>query len=227
MEIAIANVPRVAGKMYVCPDVSGSMRSPVTGLWRGSTSAVTCVDVAGLMAKTGMTRLDAPQDRPFYDRLSLWPTFTVNGFHSGYGGPGSKTVLPCEAFVKCDMRLISAQGVDEILDKVEAHVARHAPEVTVVRQGGMEPSSTPLDSPFTEPLRQAILAAWGVEPLLVPPMGGSLPDYVWTKILGVPSFIVPYANHDEANHAPNENLEVVRFINGIRTGAALLAFLAK
>ncbi|RLT33151.1 MAG: M20/M25/M40 family metallo-hydrolase [Chloroflexi bacterium] len=185
------------------------------------------VDVAGLMAKTGMTRLDAPQDRPFYDRLSLWPTFTVNGFHSGYGGPGSKTVLPCEAFVKCDMRLISAQGVDEILDKVEAHVARHAPEVTVVRQGGMEPSSTPLDSPFTEPLRQAILAAWGVEPLLVPPMGGSLPDYVWTKILGVPSFIVPYANHDEANHAPNENLEVVRFINGIRTGAALLAFLAK
>lgn len=185
------------------------------------------VDVAGLMAKTGMNRLDAPQDRPFYDRLSLWPTFTVNGFHSGYGGPGSKTVLPCEAFVKCDMRLISNQRVDEILDKVEAHVARHAPEVTVVRQGGMEPSSTPLDSPFTEPLRRAILAAWGVEPLLVPPMGGSLPDYVWTKILGVPSFIVPYANHDEANHAPNENLEVERFINGIRTGAALLAFLAE
>lgn len=184
------------------------------------------VDVAGLMAKTGMTRLDEPQERPFYDRLSLWPTFTVNGFHSGYGGPGSKTVLPCEAFVKCDIRLVSEQSVDEILDKVEAHVARHAPEVTVIRQGGMEPSSTPLDSPFTAPLRQAILAAWGQEPLLVPPMGGSLPDYVWTKILGVPSFIIPYANHDEANHAPNENLEVERFINGIRTGAALIAFLA-
>ena len=51
------------------------------------------------------------------------------------------------------------------------HVARHAPEVTVVRQGGMEPSRTPLDSPFTAPLRQAIVAAWGAEPLLVPPMG--------------------------------------------------------
>lgn len=184
------------------------------------------VDVAGLMAKTGMTRLDEPQNRPFYDRLSLWPTFTVNGFHSGYGGPGSKTVLPCEAFVKCDIRLVSEQGVEEIFAKVEAHVARHAPEVSVIRQGGMEPSSTPLDSPFTAPLRQAILAAWGQEPLLVPPMGGSLPDYVWTKILGVPSFIIPYANHDEANHAPNENLEVERFVNGIRTGAALLAFLA-
>ena len=56
------------------------------------------VDLAGLMAKTGMTRLDEPQDRPYFDRLSAWPTFTVNGFHSGYGGPGSKTVLPHEAF---------------------------------------------------------------------------------------------------------------------------------
>ncbi|MCL4831305.1 MAG: M20/M25/M40 family metallo-hydrolase [Caldilineaceae bacterium] len=200
--------------------------APPSDLTRSALDALP-VDIAGLMAKTGMTRLDEPQERPFYDRLSLWPTFTINGFHSGYGGPGSKTVLPHAAFVKCDVRLISNQRVDEILDKIEAHVARHAPEVEFIRQGGMEPSSTPLDSPFTRPLRQAIFAAWGQEPLLVPPMGGSLPDYVWTQILGVHSFIIPYANHDEANHAPNENLEVARFINGIRTGAALLAYLGE
>jgi hypothetical protein len=58
-------------------------------------------------------------------------------------------------------------------------------------------------------------------------MGGSLPEYVWTQILGVPAFVVPYANHDERNHSPNENIEVVRFINGIRTGAALLFEIAK
>ncbi len=200
--------------------------APPSDLTRSALDALP-VDIAGLMAKTGMTRLDEPQERPFYDRLSLWPTFTINGFHSGYGGPGSKTVLPHAAFVKCDVRLISNQRVDEILDKIEAHVARHAPEVEFIRQGGMEPSSTPLDSPFTRPLRQAIFAAWGQEPLLVPPMGGSLPDYVWTQILGVHSFIIPYANHDEANHVPNENLEVARFINGIRTGAALLAYLGE
>ena len=56
----------------------------------------------------------------------------------------------------------------------------------------------------------------------MPALGGSLPDYVFTKILGVPAFVVPYANADEANHAPNENMEVERFIKGIRTGAALL-----
>lgn len=50
MEIAIDNVPAVSGKVYVCPDVSGSMRSPVTGHRRGATTAVQCVDVAALVA---------------------------------------------------------------------------------------------------------------------------------------------------------------------------------
>jgi hypothetical protein len=34
--------------------------------------------------------------------------------------------------------------------------------------------------------------------------------------------VVPYGNADEANHAPNENLKLDYFFNGIRTGAALL-----
>ena len=69
------------------------------------------------------------------------------------------------------------------------------------------------------------MAAQGEEPLLVPALGGSLPDYVFTKVLGIPAFGVPYANADEANHAPNENLEIDRFIMGIKTGAAMLMYL--
>jgi len=94
-----------------------------------------------------------------------------------------------------------------------------------VYQGAMDPSKTPLDSPFAAPIRAGIVAAQGEEPLLVPALGGSLPDYVWTKLLGIPAFTVPYANADEANHAPNENIEVERFISGIKTGAAMLAYL--
>lgn len=62
---------------------------------------------------------------------------------------------------------------------------------------------------------QAVDDAYGVNPLLVPGVGGSLPDYVWTQILGVPSVMVPYANADEANHAPNENMVVDLFYKGI------------
>lgn len=62
----------------------------------------------------------------------------------------------------------------------------------------------------------------GERPLLVPAMGGSLPYFAFTDILQLPAFVVPYANAGEANHAPDENLEVARFFDGIRTGAALL-----
>jgi acetylornithine deacetylase/succinyl-diaminopimelate desuccinylase-like protein len=91
----------------------------------------------------------------------------------------------------------------------------------------MDPSKTPLDSPYADPIQRAIRRATGEEPLLVPAMGGSLPEYVWTKLLGVPAFVVPYANHDESNHAPNENIEVARFLTGIKIGAALLSELGK
>ena len=185
------------------------------------------LDLEQVKRDLGLSRLDAPQDRGFYERLSQWPTLTINGLHGGYGGAGSKTVLPHEAFAKCDIRLVEAQSVADTFAKVEAHVEQHAPEVELVRLGGMEPSKTAVEHPYTEPIKNAVALAQGEEPLLVPAMGGSLPDYVFTKILGVPAFVVPYANHDEANHAPDENLEVARFIGGVRTGAALLNSLAR
>jgi acetylornithine deacetylase/succinyl-diaminopimelate desuccinylase-like protein len=199
---------------------------PPTALERAALDALP-VDEDALRREAGLAVFDAPLDRSYYDRLAAWPTFTLNGLHGGYGGPGSKTVLPHEAFAKCDMRLVEAQSCDEVFAKVEAHVARHAPSVEVTRQGGMEPSKTPLDSPFAAPLRDAITAAQGEPPLLVPALGGSLPDYVFTKLLGIPAFTVPYANADESNHAPNENIELRRFVLGIKTGIAMLAYLGR
>ena len=99
---------------------------------------------------------------------------------------------------------------------------KHAPEVEFIPRGGMLPSRVPMASPYGAIIRSAIELALGVTPLEYPSMGGSLPDHVFTKILGVPAFVVPYANADEANHAPNENMKIDCFFNGIRTGAALL-----
>ena len=42
----------------------------------------------------------------------------------------------------------------------------------------------------------------------------------------LPLVKVPYANVDEANHAPNENLELTRFYDGIRISASVYEALA-
>jgi acetylornithine deacetylase/succinyl-diaminopimelate desuccinylase-like protein len=180
------------------------------------------LDTAAYMAELGLREFDAPADRPFYDRLMFHPTLTINGLHGGYGGEGSKSVLPCEAVAKCDIRLVEAMTPEQVFACVADHVRRHAPDVDFIPMGGMLPSRTAMESQWRPVLREAVVAAHGVEPLEFPSMGGSLPDYVFTKILGTPAFVLPYANADEANHAPNENLKISCFLDGIRTGAALL-----
>lgn len=50
MEVAARNIPKVAGEVVVCPDVSGSMTWSVTGYRKGASSAVRHVDVAALVA---------------------------------------------------------------------------------------------------------------------------------------------------------------------------------
>src|SRR4029078_1314885 len=65
METAIENVPKVEGKIFLCPDVSGSMQSPVTGHRKGATSAVRCVDVAALVAAAFLRRNVSAEVLPF------------------------------------------------------------------------------------------------------------------------------------------------------------------
>jgi acetylornithine deacetylase/succinyl-diaminopimelate desuccinylase-like protein len=181
------------------------------------------IDVDAVKADLGLAELDAPAGRGFAERLAAWPTLTINGLHGGYGGPGTQTVLPAEAVAKCDVRLVHAQRAEAVYASLEAHVRRHAPGVELVRQGSMEPSRTPMDSPFTGPIRAGMAAAQGADPLLVPVLGGSLPLHVFTGVLGLPTFGIPLGNPDQANHAPNENLDLERFSTGIRTAAAVLA----
>lgn len=159
----------------------------------------------------------------YYRKLCFEPTFNISGFTSGYGGEGAKTIIPGDAKVKIDMRLIMDQDPDVIFELVRDHVAKHAPDVSVKKLGQMSPSRSSVDLPFIEPIRKAAEASFGKEAFIQPSMGGSLPDAVWTKVLGTPSVVVPYANVDEANHSPNENLVVEHFYSGIETTCRVIA----
>ena len=65
MEIAIENVPEIDGKVYVCVDTSGSMSSPITGYRPGSTTATSCVQVAGLIAAAILRKNPTAEVIPF------------------------------------------------------------------------------------------------------------------------------------------------------------------
>jgi acetylornithine deacetylase/succinyl-diaminopimelate desuccinylase-like protein len=185
-------------------------------------------DIGEAIGRIGLTEMTPPADLPYADRIMAQPTLNIAGFTGGYSGPGSKTIIPSTATVKIDMRLVPDQHPDEIWEKVSIHIAEHAPEVEVVRlDGGMIPSYTPVEHPLADVVRDAIETGFGKRPIDIPLVGGSLPDAVWTKTLGLPSFLVSYGDPLQANHSPNESYAVARLWQGIATSAALLAGLAK
>lgn len=69
MEVAIANVPSIDGQVYLFPDVSGSMQSPVTGHRKGATTAVKCVDIAALVSAAILRANRSAQVIPFSDHV--------------------------------------------------------------------------------------------------------------------------------------------------------------
>jgi len=172
-------------------------------------------DPAKTRAAIGYDGLDLDAES-YYRALMLEPTFNIAGFTSGYGGEGAKTIIPAKAVLKVDFRLVGEQDPEDIFRKLSRHVQRHAPDIEIRHLGAFRPSRTRADVPAVRRVAEAVRRAYGREPLIVPSLGGSLPDSVWTQTLGVPSVLVPYANADESNHAPNENLDLDKFYAGIR-----------
>jgi acetylornithine deacetylase/succinyl-diaminopimelate desuccinylase-like protein len=172
--------------------------------------------------------LGVSEPERFYEQLLARPNLNIAGLGAGYQGPGSKTIIPHVARAKLDVRLVMDQDPEEIQEKIRNHLERRGfGDIRVERIGGaVPPSRTPVDHPFGKAVVRAVERAWGRRPVIFPNLGGTIPDYLFTRLLGLPSIWVPYAPHDEANHAPNENMTIEGFLNGIRSTAAALFELA-
>ncbi len=184
-------------------------------------------DPKAFAATMGLETID--MDGPTYwKRIMLQPYFNINGFISGYVGPGSKTIIPSKAECRVDIRLVVDQKTGDILEKLESHVAKVDPRVQVVERGfgTMEASRTSPDHPAVDVVARAIKTYRGAAPVINLCSGGSLPNAVWPNILGVDHISVPYANADENNHSPNENLSLERYYDGIHVSAEVFQALA-
>lgn len=185
-------------------------------------------DTAETIAGIGLTEMVPPAERSYAERVMFQPTLNIAGITGGYGGPGSKTVLPAKASMKIDMRLVPDQTPDEIWERISAHVEKYGDGIDIKRlDGGMLPSFTPVEHPLGDVVRAAVAAGFGTAPISVPSAGGSLPDSVWTQTLGLPSFLVPYGAPEQANHSPNESYRIERLYQGIETSIHLIGLLGE
>ena len=185
------------------------------------------VDHAGFRDSVGCEPATGADDALFHERLMLRPAFNVSGFAAGYTGPGQKTIIFREALAKADLRLVGGQDPGEVLEAIRRFAAGRGYRGIEIRGLKATPASrTPLDHPLVPRVKAAVARGFGREPLVVPSLGGTTPDYVFTRLLGLPSIVVPLAPYDENNHAPNESTKVSLYLAGVRSGLHLIGALA-
>lgn len=169
----------------------------------------------------------------------LVPSLTVRGLASANVGAQSRNVIPSTATATLGIRLVKGNDPEHMVDLVEAHVRRQGfhivredpdlaarlshPRIAKVTRGGGYPAArTDMSLPIVREVTEAATRAAGGDMIRFPTMGGSLPLYLFTDLLNKPIIIVPVANHDDNQHAPDENLRVANLWYAIDLYGALL-----
>jgi len=160
------------------------------------------------------------------ERLML-PSLTIRGLSSGNTGALARNVIPATATATLGMRLVKGNEPTHMQELVEAHIRKQGyhivredpdmdtrlryPRMAKVerRSNGYPAARSEMDLPILQDVVGAAERAAGNEEVVLSPgMGGSLPLYLFTKGQGKPILIIPVANHDDLQHAPDENLRV-------------------
>ena len=118
---------------------------------------------------------------------------------------------------------IRSQGYHIVREDPDMETRLRFPKLAKVTGGGGYPAArSPMDLPILQDVVAAARRAAGdQEVVLSPGSGGSLPLYLFTDILRKPILMVPIANHDDLQHAPDENLRVGNLWYGIEFYAEL------
>ena len=185
-------------------------------------------DEQATLSYLGLKKFDLSEGMSYWEKIMFHPTFNICGYASGYGGKGTKTVLPCKTRVKIDMRLVKNQDPNDIFEKFKRHMERHGFDDLDLKQlTAYKPAKTPIDHPMSRAVVGAVKQAFQDEPIIYPVTGGSNPSSVISDFLKIPIVKVPYGSHDECNHAPNENMVIDLFIKGIKCSATVFYALSK
>ncbi len=177
-------------------------------------------DEAAWMDAIGIDAVRTEGNYTILEGLTARPTLDVNGLWSGYTGEGAKTVLPAKAHAKVSMRLVPHQDIEDVYDKLEAHLQEEVPDTmsfTMRRLHGGDPVLIDPSIPPMQAAKQAMTEVLGTEPVFVR-NGGTIPVVAdFQDRLDLDSVLMGFGLDSDAIHSPNEHFGIDRFHQGIQT----------
>ena len=178
----------------------------------------------------GCDPVGGQQGKTVTQRNSFEPTIEVNGIHSGYGGPGSKTVIPSEAIAKISMRLVPGQTPRAAIAAVKRHLEDKTPrgmklsvEEVSEGAGGFR---LPLASPVFR-LAEDVLAKMDARGPVFQWDGASIPVVsVLREASGAAPLLVGWGQAEDRIHSPNESYSLEQFEKAREWGRSIVAAFA-
>jgi len=144
------------------------------------------------------------------------PTIEINGIHTGYGGPGSKTVIPCEAIAKLSTRLVPGQNPKRSYDAIKRHLEERCPkgmQVSFPEDSGL---SAAMKLPLTSPLfrmAEDVLSELDPRGPVFQWDGASIPVVSSLKdASGAAPLLVGWGQAEDRIHSPNESYSLAQFL---------------
>jgi acetylornithine deacetylase/succinyl-diaminopimelate desuccinylase-like protein len=160
--------------------------------------------------------LGGVKGRDALKRLIFEPTCNIAGIQSGYTSAGSKTVLPNDAFVKLDFRLVYDQKSDDLIRKLKKYLVQKGfDDIQMFKLGAVEPSKTDTNAKIVKAATKAAEDVYKKKPAIFPNMWGSGPDFVFTKLLKLQSVWTGCSPAYANIHAPNEFTAIKNVLDGV------------
>lgn len=174
------------------------------------------------------------------EELITLPAINARGLVAGGVGDKGRNIILSTATVSLDLRLVPGQTPEKVRELIEAHVAgqgfhvvhdnptpkvlRNYPKVAKLdmTDPGYAALKTELDLATSLRLTKLLRTIWP-DLIVTPSMGGSLPLIEFGSRLSAPIVILPLANHDDNQHAENENIRLQNLWDAIATIGGVLA----
>ena len=181
-------------------------------------------DAAGMLHNVGAGQfLLGLEGEALKEKYLFQPTCNICGVHTGYGGPGVKTVLPAEARAKLDFRLVPDQDPHDVLAKLRAHLdAQGFADVEIEAEGPEFPARTDPGDPLVGAVVRAARRAYDAEPMVMPLMAATGPMYELCQRWGLPAAGAGIGWIGSRVHAPDENVRLEDLRHGIHHIALIM-----
>jgi acetylornithine deacetylase/succinyl-diaminopimelate desuccinylase-like protein len=140
------------------------------------------------------------------ERVIAWNTLEVLAFRTG-NPDHPVNAIPPRAHATMHLRFVVGTDVGHLREHVARHLAAHGfgvvevGEPTVMQATRLDPGN-----PWVRFTLDSLQRTSGKPPVLLPNLGGSLPNDVFADLLGLPTVWVPHSYPACSQHAPDEHL---------------------